>query len=664
MHFTLSRAALAVAAAFSLVAVPFASPALADDPPPYIDEVAPTPAPPQPMAPELTGTPAPTPEATPEPTPAPEPEPAPAPDPAPEPAPPAEPAPAPAPAPRAFEPTKTYGRADICKGVQAETDYIILLASGTSLTDVVIDTGSQPCEFKRLILSAKAPNPVTLTVRQLVTANRSSVIALAEGFGAVVFSAGGTRTFTQDEVRLPAGLDRLEIGTVTTLGATFSIDARTKAGFPKAVKLDAQAYGGRPTIFWRGADNARIADLVAEPAASTFQANDTVGGVRTITFSKGEAPSAQGLPGTMTVDPVDNWYWWVDLPKARPTAPGRTFLGWVEEGGSPNAVTQPGEEIQMRRSIQYEAKWRLKGAVSTWEGKTRFDTALAVAKASYSPGTPIFIATGYDYPDALSTGPAIGKGGGALLLSGRNGLDSQSLAFIRNQSTKPSKVYIVGGTGVVPAAVEDQLAGYDIRRLAGNNRYETNRRIVEEFFKGDSSDVLIATGRGFADALSGAGLSYTRGAAPLVLVDGTAPSLPADAVGTLSLFTARQGYILGGDGVVSAGIAKDLESRNYYLQRLGGKDRFETAKAIADRVLEGRSGAEIFIANGMNFPDALAVSGVAAAHRVPIVITLATSVPEPSRQTILDGRVGNATIVGGGGVVNRDMIVRLLDSKG
>src|SRR6185437_7751920 len=85
-------------------------------------------------------------------------------------------------------------------------------------------------------------------------------------------------------------------------------------------------------------------------------------------------------------------------------------------------------------------------------GADRFATSVAIAKAAYPTTAPtVYVATGLNYPDALSAAPAAAHAGGPLLLTSWTLPDSVRQEI---QSLQPSNIVIVGGLNVVPQVVE------------------------------------------------------------------------------------------------------------------------------------------------------------------------------------------------------------------
>ncbi|MHB1739706.1 MAG: cell wall-binding repeat-containing protein [Actinomycetes bacterium] len=181
--------------------------------------------------------------------------------------------------------------------------------------------------------------------------------------------------------------------------------------------------------------------------------------------------------------------------------------------------------------------------VTRYWGSTRFGTAIAVADALGNP-TTIFEATGLNYPDALSAGPAAVAKGGAILLTDGSVQSSDTAAYL---SAHPGVTrYAVGG----PAASADRSA----TPLVGADRFATSVAVANQFFTSPGT-VGVATGMNFPDALSATPDLGTIDA-PILLVDPTTP-LPASVAAYLSTrsSTITTVSIFGGTGAVSSGVS-------------------------------------------------------------------------------------------------------------
>ncbi|HEX7104364.1 MAG TPA: cell wall-binding repeat-containing protein [Acidothermaceae bacterium] len=138
-------------------------------------------------------------------------------------------------------------------------------------------------------------------------------------------------------------------------------------------------------------------------------------------------------------------------------------------------------------------------------GTDRYATAVAVADALGNPATTL-LASGRDYPDALTTGPAAAKTGGAVLLTTGDALGVATSAYL---AAHPGTIYAVGG----PAAHADPAA----TPLVGADRYATAAVVAARFFP-SPSHVGVATGANYPDALTGGALLGASGG-PVLLAD-------------------------------------------------------------------------------------------------------------------------------------------------
>ncbi len=190
-------------------------------------------------------------------------------------------------------------------------------------------------------------------------------------------------------------------------------------------------------------------------------------------------------------------------------------------------------------------------------GATRIETATELSRRAFPVGAPVvYIATGYDYPDALVTVPVAAQNGGPILLTAPWGLDISTRQEILRLD--PDEIIIVGGTGAVGPVVESALEDLNIpvRRIAGADRYRTGVLIADEA-PSDSTDVFVAVGTNFPDALAGGPVAAVMGAPVLLVAPTVIPSATAAALVTLK---PERVFVLGGAGAVSEELDDELAS--------------------------------------------------------------------------------------------------------
>lgn len=257
-------------------------------------------------------------------------------------------------------------------------------------------------------------------------------------------------------------------------------------------------------------------------------------------------------------------------------------------------------------------------------GPDRFSTAVAVSQELFADGSDVpvvYVANGYNYPDALAAGPAAAHEGGGLLLVDTNGIPAVVAAEL--ERLDPDRIVVLGGPAAVSDTVKSALAAYapTVVRVGGADRFETARKIVQYAWQGETSvHAFIATAYNFPDALAAAPAAGVRDA-PIILVNGGASSLDTATRNLLSSLEVEAIHIVGGPNGVSPGIEASVSAivgpDNYV--RYAGVDRFATATLVSI----GNFGVadHAFVATGYGFADALAGGPLAAAVGSPLYLS-------------------------------------------
>jgi putative cell wall-binding protein len=269
----------------------------------------------------------------------------------------------------------------------------------------------------------------------------------------------------------------------------------------------------------------------------------------------------------------------------------------------------------------------------------------------YAGATSVVLASGANFPDALSATYLAATLATGVVLTDPNVIPQQTLAVLTNGTI--STVYIVGGTSAISAAEQNQIAALHkgnaplsslltVLRVAGADRYATNN--AADLFSGASAGAttaVVATGTNFADALAAGPAVYVGNGTkpfPLVLTDGT--TLSASAVSTLTNLGITKVVIAGGTSAISAGVEAAIKALPgmTIAYRVAGADRTLTASMIATWETSGLAAtstygalaslgftksttANAYIARGDGFADALSAGAVAGAQKSVILLT-------------------------------------------
>ncbi len=278
-------------------------------------------------------------------------------------------------------------------------------------------------------------------------------------------------------------------------------------------------------------------------------------------------------------------------------------------------------------------------------GVNRYSTAVEISEFHFPSGAAtVFVATGTAFPDGLAGAAVAGLLDAPLLLTDPNNLPPETEAEI--ERLNPDNIVILGGASAVSQGVEDELALIaTVTRLAGSNRYLTAVEVSQYGYPGTATTVVVATGTGFADALAGGPAAVALGG-PLLL---TQPDVLPTAVATeIARLAPDQIILLGGTGAVSAEVETSLEGFAE-VTRISGADRYLTSVEIAQ--LAFPSADRVYVATGLNFPDALAGAAAAAGYGAPILLTATNSVTDAVRTEVAQFAPAEVVILGGTAVV-------------
>jgi putative cell wall-binding protein len=311
-------------------------------------------------------------------------------------------------------------------------------------------------------------------------------------------------------------------------------------------------------------------------------------------------------------------------------------------------------------------------------GIDRYQTAEKIALTNGQNSTAV-LASGENFPDALSSAYLANQFGASILLTHAVTLPASTIEGLRLLGTKT--VYLIGGTGAISAGVEAQLLAtpqyepggtvtvgqgkLQVIRLGGLDRYETNKivnlraaavttfpnpvdRTSITFGQASKLTALVATGEDFPDALAGgpatSGPRYGEGnGAGLPLILTKTASLTPTASSQMTALGIQQAVILGGTGAVSSSVETSISGMGVAIDRIGGANRYETATMLADFEIApvsptatttgglGFSANHAYLATGLVFADALAGGPLAGGEGAPILLTNPTTLSGPTQ---------------------------------
>jgi len=285
-------------------------------------------------------------------------------------------------------------------------------------------------------------------------------------------------------------------------------------------------------------------------------------------------------------------------------------------------------------------------------GSDRYATAAAVSAANFAADVPVaYVATGATFPDALAAGAAAARHDGPVLLVASRAVPPATATELRR--LRPQTIKVIGGIAMVSSGVMDTLQGYattgTVQRIAGDNRFGTAAQVSADAFAPGVPVAYVATGEMFPDALSGVAAAGKSGG-PLLLVG--ANEIPPETAAELTRLQPGRIVVLGATAVVSTTVAADLApyAISGGVTRLAGADRYATAAAVSTATFS--PGPTVYIATGLNFPDALGGGPVAGGLPAPLLLVPGTSVPPSVAAELRRLDPGTVVILGGTSAVS------------
>src|SRR5690625_1092288 len=184
-------------------------------------------------------------------------------------------------------------------------------------------------------------------------------------------------------------------------------------------------------------------------------------------------------------------------------------------------------------------------------------------------------------------------------------------------------------------------------RLAGDNRYGTAQAVANYDFDDGADEVFLALGTDFADALAGAPAAEEMDA-PILLT--RSDRLPKETKSALATLNPEKVHLLGGRTAITTKVRAEVREAvtgDVSVTRYAaGDDRYETAVQVSTKTHP--EGADtVYVANGRDYPDALAAGPLAVEEDAPILLIRSDRIPEvvaaelerlsPDRIVILGG---------------------------
>ncbi len=190
-------------------------------------------------------------------------------------------------------------------------------------------------------------------------------------------------------------------------------------------------------------------------------------------------------------------------------------------------------------------------------GNDKYDTAIKVAQQITTTPSTIFVVTGEDYPDALSVASIASIKQVPIILVPNDSIPDSVKNYIF--SINVSKTYVIGYSDIISDNVFKQFPNAE--RILGSDKYARNIA-VNQLFNSDfkSENICVATGEGFADALTSTAYS-AKISEPIILINNDSPT-NTKGYYQQRLSNASNVYVFGGTGIIPDSVMQNLNTYN------------------------------------------------------------------------------------------------------
>ncbi|TYS75745.1 cell wall-binding repeat-containing protein [Rossellomorea aquimaris] len=228
-------------------------------------------------------------------------------------------------------------------------------------------------------------------------------------------------------------------------------------------------------------------------------------------------------------------------------------------------------------------------------------------------------------------------------------------------STQPvgSKIEIIAkdlaGNSSQPLMVTVQDKKPELYQVVGKSRYSTAVEVSQKGWK-VSETVILVNGNAIADGLTATPLAAAHDA-PILLSQKEVVS--PDSLSEMKRLGAKNIVLIGGNGVISASVEKDLKAKGYNVSRIGGADRYATSLLIAKQLDKLIDVKDAFLANGRGEADALSIAAHSGAVKQPIILVERSTVPAATFEWLKTENLSNAFFIGGTAVIEQSIIKKM-----
>lgn len=183
----------------------------------------------------------------------------------------------------------------------------------------------------------------------------------------------------------------------------------------------------------------------------------------------------------------------------------------------------------------------------------------------------------------------------------------------------------------------------NVQRISGENRGQTAIEVSKKMFKEGTNKVVLANQDNYSDVLTAAPFAKANNASLLYV---SSNSISKEVISEIARLKSKEITIIGGEKSVDEGLKKELEKRNFKVDRLSGSDRYKTSAQIAAKLIDDKT-TTLEIASGENYADALSLNNAAEKDKAPILLVRVNAIDKSVEDVIKSSKASLINIAGG-----------------
>ena len=256
-------------------------------------------------------------------------------------------------------------------------------------------------------------------------------------------------------------------------------------------------------------------------------------------------------------------------------------------------------------------------------GEDRFETAIEISK-SWKTSQEAILVNSTAESDLLCATVLASQIDCPILLTDKNNINEPTSNEIKRLNI--NKLYLIGGKDVIYETIEKELNKSNIKteRICGVDRYETSISIANKVreLKKSNTAILVNGEYSVADAVSISPIAGDKNI-PVIICKNNQVKLQKEWMKNNDI---KNLYIIGGEDVINKTIEKELNIDNINIERIYGKDRYETNAKIIENFYKQVKINKVFYCKGKNLNkeneiiDGMLVSPLASKEKSPIIL--------------------------------------------